>query len=195
MEWRQIPEYPDYEISEIGHVRRSLDPKWGRKAGRSIASYIDPKMGYVRYTLRKDGIPHLCQAGALVLFAFVGPRPTPVHQAAHWDGVASNNHHSNLRWATCAENLADRWRHGTMTIGQANGRAKLTEEMIGQMRRLRAEGMSFAKIGKKFGVSKRQSMRVIKGQQWPAMNAPDHVANQYATGPLFDRSQRVGART
>jgi hypothetical protein len=38
--------------------------------------------------------------GELVLRAFVGPRPSPTHQAAHGNGRRHDNRLENLRWAT-----------------------------------------------------------------------------------------------
>jgi len=49
----------------------------------------------------------------MVLSMFVGPRPTPLHQARHLDGDRYNNNLSNLEWGTPKENCADRTIHGT----------------------------------------------------------------------------------
>ena len=46
----------------------------------------------------------------LVLRAFVGPPPSPLHTVDHKDRDRSNNHLSNLRWATKKEQIANRGR-------------------------------------------------------------------------------------
>ena len=50
--------------------------------------------------------------GLLVVLAFLGPPPFPGAHAAHFDGDKLNNRLSNLRWASPAENEADKRRHG-----------------------------------------------------------------------------------
>src|SRR5699024_6464865 len=47
----------------------------------------------------------------LVLEAFVGPCPDGM-EACHWDDDKTNNHVSNLRWATQSDNMHDRVRNG-----------------------------------------------------------------------------------
>lgn len=49
----------------------------------------------------------------LVAIAFISDPPSPVHQAAHGDGVPGHNAAANLRWATPSENQSDRRTHGT----------------------------------------------------------------------------------
>jgi hypothetical protein len=51
----------------------------------------------------------------LVLETFVGPRPVG-QECLHDDGDPLNNHLSNLRWGTHAENMADRVRHGRHSL-------------------------------------------------------------------------------
>jgi hypothetical protein len=46
-----------------------------------------------------------------VLLAFIGPPPSPQHQAGHHDGDRENNNVWNLSWLTPAENGKDRRRH------------------------------------------------------------------------------------
>lgn len=47
----------------------------------------------------------------LVLEAFVGPCPER-QEGTHRDDVPSNNHLSNLRWATRSQNVLDAYRNG-----------------------------------------------------------------------------------
>ena len=58
-----------------------------------------------------------------------GAPPTHEHEAAHscgkgHEGCISPKH---LRWATHAENMDDKYEHGTVARGTLNGHAKLTE--------------------------------------------------------------------
>jgi len=56
---------------------------------------------------------------ALVLEAFVGPRPSGMH-CRHLDGNPHNNAIDNLKWGTVQENQVDRERHGTGNQGSRN---------------------------------------------------------------------------
>lgn len=169
-EWRQIPSFQEYEASDDGCVRRrdSLRParvwKWER---------------YWLVQLRRGPNNWMTRSlHRVVAEAFLGPPPTQQHQAAHNDGDVDNNAVSNLRWATPRENVADRNRHGTSPVGERNGRAICSEAAVLLARRLRATGLSFAKIGKRIGVSKRQAMRICRREQWKGV--PDQVASLLA---------------
>lgn len=65
-----------------------------------------------------------------------GPPPTPSHEAAHSCGRGHLGcvNPGHIRWATHSDNLADRLDHGTATIGEANGFAKLTEADVREIR-------------------------------------------------------------
>ena len=89
----------------------------------------------------------------LVAEAFIeNPDNKPV--VAHWDGNKTNNHVSNLRWATQAENEADKIRHGTSNRGSRNPQAKLTPELVTAIRHYRSEGHSVDDLAAVYGVSK-----------------------------------------
>ena len=70
----------------------------------------------------------------------------------HNDGDAANNHLDNLRWDTYRANEHDKIRHGTWLVGEQIN-AKLTEEEVLEIRRLRVEGVTFSDIAASYGVS------------------------------------------
>lgn len=109
-----------YEVSDRGQVR-SLD-RYLRAAcggsrlhrGRTLKSRaVNRSSKYLRVSLGGADKPVYRSVHVLVLEAFVGPRPTPNHDACHGDGDPLNNRLENLRWATKSENQRDRVRHGT----------------------------------------------------------------------------------
>lgn len=55
---------------------------------------------------------------------------------------------------------------GAPTLGERNGQAKLTPELVVLARRMRARGMIYREIADLLGVDKKTAMRAIKGQQW-----------------------------
>lgn len=82
------------------------------------------------------------------------PNPENKPQVAHIDGTRTNNCVENLKWATQAENEADKIRHGRSNKGSRNGQAKLTEADVTQIRKYRADGMHVDAVAELFGVSR-----------------------------------------
>lgn len=106
MLWRSLPTAPEYQIAEDGtvvgprgHIRR-------QRIGNS---------GYLQCSLY--GGKRNIMIHRYVALAFLGSPPSTHHEVAHNDGNKLNNHYSNLRWATCAENHADKHLHGTAYKG------------------------------------------------------------------------------
>jgi len=158
-EWR-LASVPFYEVSEYGDLRL-LVTRSNRIAG-TILKGIITKGGYRQYSIRVEGRSVQVSSHREVLLAFVGPPPTPSHQCAHWDGDPSNNHYSNLRWATAAENTADKVRHGR----HRNGHRRFTEEQVLEIRALRDSGKSYAQIREIFPVSKGNLSAIINRKTW-----------------------------
>ena len=159
MEWRQSI-HPHYEVSDEGQLR-SLISKSNRVAG-TLLKGSKKKGGYTEYKLSLNGVSYHYAAHRLVLFAFVGAPPTPDHQCAHYDGDPTNNHVSNLRWATAAENTEDKVRHGR----HLEGHRKFTSEEILDMREMKASGKRYIDIRAKYKISKGNLSAIINRQTW-----------------------------
>jgi hypothetical protein len=97
---------------------------------------------------------------------FHGPRPSPRHVVAHWNGDRHDNCAANLRWATVSENHADKARHDTRTIGSRNGFAKFTEADIRTIRKLRAAGISIKALSERFSTHRVNVSRIIHRVIW-----------------------------
>jgi hypothetical protein len=107
----------------------------------------------------------------LVLEAFAGPRP-PGMICCHWDGDPGNNRLGNLRWDTPKANSADALRHGRRACGAKVG-AKLTEQDVLDIRRLRADGLTLTDLGARFGVSPGNVGAVVHGKTWKRLLPPE----------------------
>jgi hypothetical protein len=96
-----------------------------------------------------------------------GPPPSPEHEAAHSCGNGRNSCISpvHLNWKTPMENSAEKYAHGTMTMGSASPFAKLTEYDIPIIRKM-FETKSDVEIAKKFGVSDSAIYLIRKGHNW-----------------------------
>jgi hypothetical protein len=164
-EWRSIPDWPEYEISEVGHVRRTLGGK-GARVDRHLKPWRNPQNGYFYVHLwrgnRRKGIP----IHRLVATAFLGSPPTDRHVVAHCDGSRDSNQPWNLRWATQRENMADTFQHGTHNRGSRNGQAKLDEVCVLAIRKMHAMGIPRREAAIGFGVSRKAVDDIISRKRW-----------------------------
>lgn len=133
VEWRVCQGFPDYEISEYGDVRRLTDSGRGQVAGHVMRQFRD-RDGYMRISLRGTGGRKQFFVHRLVALSFVGCPPSENHQVAHNDGSKDNNHFTNLRWATPAENQGDRLAHGTDCRGEKHGKSVIADKDVEAIR-------------------------------------------------------------
>lgn len=163
-----LPWLPDYDIAESGEVRR-ITPAKTRGTVPYVIKGGDNMHGYRRVKLSlpdgsKRGI-HVCH---LVCEAFYGPKPDPSMHCAHWDGDASNDHYTNLRWATAKENVGDdRLRHGRTPRGQRNGRCKLSEMQVKEMRsKYTGQWGQAEALAREYGLSSAATHSILKRKNW-----------------------------
>ena len=112
--WKDIVGYEGYyQVSTRGIVR-SVDREIFRKDGVKVrlkGAVRKPKVandGYYNIYLTKDGVSEFFPISRLVATHFI-PNPHNKEQVNHIDEDKSNNHISNLEWATAKENA----NHGT----------------------------------------------------------------------------------
>ena len=116
--------------------------------------------------LRRDGKDFM--AHKVVCEQVHGAPPFAGAHAAHSCGnghlgcVAPNH----LRWATPAENAADKIEHGTAPRGENNGHAKLTADQVLEVRRMFKLGMSNAQIAGAFDVTDGAIRAIRNGRNW-----------------------------
>ena len=165
MEWRPIPSFPDYEVSERGDVRRRRVTAQGTVAGKLMKPWVRED-GYRMYILRRDKKSFHPRAHQLVAEAFIGPRPFDGAEVCHKDGTRSNDHWENLRWDSRSANHMDKRRHGTSIGGERHHRAKLTREDIAAVFEMRARGMTQRDIGAAVGVRQPHIGRILRGERW-----------------------------
>jgi hypothetical protein len=151
MKWLDIPGWETrYRISECGLIQ-SKDMVVGAKGGATAVRkgrLIAParkKNGYLAVTLT-DGVnrPQI-SVHRLVARAFIGECPIGLH-VLHSDGNKANNHYTNLRYGTPAENNADTAKHGRVRKGAQVHNAKLDEDAVRHIRTSNRDGETLAKM-------------------------------------------------
>jgi len=101
MEWRKVPGYDQYEVSNTGLVRRG-----GRELKPGLSSGK-----YYTVALSRSGVVKSFRLHTLVALAFFGPCP-PGMEVRHLDDDPRNNDLANLVYGTRSENRVDRVRNG-----------------------------------------------------------------------------------
>jgi len=175
VEWRTVVGFDDYAVSNDGRVRRIKPWKQYPAAHElKLSQNID---GYSCVTLYKRQHPCDLRVNRLVLLAFVGPPPSDGHVAAHNDGVKSNNHINNLRWATYSQNEEDKVRHGSRNdqYGEIHHGAILTSHLVGQLRRERLAGASYVELALKYSLHTLTVYDAVRGVTWNHITEPPPV--------------------
>jgi len=107
-EWKQINNFPNYEVSTLGNVRNN-------KTGRMLK--LTCKGGYLFTGLSQNSIGKTCPVHRLVALAFID-NPENKPQVNHKDKNRSNNNVNNLEWSTASENNIHRSTNVSQTTNQ-----------------------------------------------------------------------------
>lgn len=159
MEIRKHPIYCGYGCTQDGRV-------WSSKRGRWKELRVAlKKNGYLQVSLFVDGkVSYKC-VHRLALETFIGFCPEEM-ECRHLDGNRANNHLNNLCWGTRKENRNDMFCHGTISFGERNGSAKMTNDQVQKIRYLRSIGYFPTRLGKMFGISRRQVYNILSNKSW-----------------------------
>lgn len=152
-EWRPLGDA--HLISSAGRV-------WSVKYQRLL------KCARNREGYRTAGIGGKTQyVHALVLEAFVGPRPEGC-VARHLNDAPGDDRLENLAWGSRSENSADALRNGRQLgqPGSQNVRAILTEEKVKSLREKRKEGATYVELGRIFRIAPTTARNAAVGDKW-----------------------------
>lgn len=94
-EWKEAVNFPNYEISSHGRVRRKKD-------GTLLKTY--KVNGYLKTKLSNDGVRKAVRVHRLLMLTFRPIEKSFLFEVDHIDFVRDNNLLTNLRWVKTAEN-------------------------------------------------------------------------------------------
>lgn len=136
-EWRTIPEWPLYEVSNFGRIRSYHTRRNAKKGSVNILKLRQNRFGYYWIGLIRPGLRRqkCIFVHRLVAITFIGPKPVGF-QIDHVDGIKSNNRVDNLKYVTQSENILRSFRLGLRTVpkGEAFHSAILTEQIVRDIR-------------------------------------------------------------
>lgn len=153
-QWRPVLGHEGYyEISDRGELRNST--------GRLLKPFVR-KNGYAAFFTTTSGKPKCLLVHAMVLEAFVSPRPAGM-QVRHLDGNPRNNTLANLAWGSAKQNAEDKRAHGRIRFGAQNPKTKLTAEQVIEIRSMTGP---VAAIAREFGVCHATIKAIKQGRTW-----------------------------
>lgn len=147
------------------------------------------KSGNGRPQIKENG---RCEVVSRLVCARVcGPAPSAEHQAAHSCGKGHRGcvNPRHLRWATPAENTADKKEHGTIPRGAKHPLARLTESQVAEIRAL--VGIERPTVtARRMGVSYRHLRKIVTNTRWaPKIRHSDaHLPFPSASGRSYEPS-------
>lgn len=161
--WKPVAGWDGYEVSTEGRVRSFKKSRRtpDEPLPRLLRGYVLPN-GYTTVDLKNRGLRRRAYVHRLVLETFVGQAPDG-REAAHNNGVQSDNRLANLRWATPEENTSDKVRHGTVVSGVRHWAARLSADEASELREF--DG-SHSQAARAFGVPYHVAYNVRTGRTY-----------------------------
>jgi len=178
-QWKEIPAFPGYYISNQGQVVSLKIPGAHGRIGSKIKPLFVTrtakrnKQDAIRYCvvqLHHKGKCFQKLVHRLVLETFIGPCPQH-HEARHLNGNSEDNRLDNLAWGTRAENITDQRQHGR-TCKNNTFAAKLTAKQVCDIRFLLSQGRTQQSVAEQFHVSPSQISHISRRICWPDIKDP-----------------------
>ncbi len=176
--WKDIPGWEGlYQASTWGRIKsltRVLNfIRRGIPTAQTLSEHVMvpvvKRSGYCQVAFRRNpGGDKLFtyRIHRLIAIVFL-PNPDNKPEVNHKNGVKTNNHVSNLEWATVQENHTHASIHGLTASRARNGNAKLSEDDVEKIIRWYASGMfTMAALGDMFEVHWYTIHRIIRKKNW-----------------------------
>ena len=162
---KPIKEFPGYGVSPDGAVWS----KWSNSGKQSKADWVQLRPGvnggYRRVLLMREGIRNQILVHRLVVEAFIGTIPAGM-EVNHINGIKGDNRVENLEICSHKENRIHACGVLGKGTGAGNGRAKLSETEVLEIRSQREDGSTLEFLSSKYSVSTNQISRIHHKQRW-----------------------------
>lgn len=176
-EWRPVPGAEGrYEVSNFGRVKSlkrivSCGIRQGKLAHRTVPEKIlkpgFDQDGYAQVLIAQfegDKFKNT-KIHQLVASVFLGPRPKD-KWVLHGPNGKKDNSVQNLYYGTPSQNAKDKWRDGTVIIGEKHHKAKLKEVDVITIRDLHKHGLTQKEIAARYCVGDTAIAKIINRENW-----------------------------
>ncbi len=149
---KPIRGFMGYYADNDGNIWSARPSRWGyvswlkRKPGKGRDGYLDVVL------MRTDGRKVNKPVHVLVSLAFNGERPKGT-VVSHVNGIKTDNRSCNLKHVTQKENVMDKFRHGTMVVGDKSHLSKYSDDDFIEIANLINQGIPQTEIAKKYDIS------------------------------------------
>ena len=152
-----------FEITKCGVIRNV-------RTGQVKSQYIS-STGYMMITISKNNKSMPCRVHRLLANNFID-NPYNLREVNHIDGNKLNNDLSNLEWVNHLDNMRQAFRTGLANnSNEKNGMAKLTKELVAEIKEKLNQGTSQYKIAKQYNVSRSAILKIKLKKTWANIQA------------------------
>lgn len=169
-EWKAIPEFEGYQVSNTGKVR-GIDRYRKNKKGFCFLKgkelkQLTNKKGYLEVRFRKKGC-HSRVVHRLVAIAFI-PKIQDFNQVNHINGIKSDNRVENLEWVNNSINQLHAYKNGLQPsrTGENNSNVKITNDDVTAIKILYNSGKTNSEISTLTNINVNIVRDIIYGRSW-----------------------------
>jgi hypothetical protein len=169
-EWREIPGYAGYSVSNFGRIRsdariitRPNQPSY--ELPEKILKPFKMESGHLRQSGSINGKHFSIFVHVAVALAFLGPKKEG-EETRHYDGNPANNRLDNLLYGSRSQNIDDAKRHKTFPLLEKRPGAKLT---CLQAIEIAGSSIPTTILAKKYGVCAGVIRQIKTGETWESV--------------------------
>ena len=164
--WRPVVGFPDYDVSNLGRVRSWYASSSAKRRGKPkiLAQTVGSK-GRMVISIHRDKKIFTRRIHRLVAQAFI-PNPENRPQVNHLTGLYTDNRQGNLEWATKATDLEHAMKYGLVPHGIDHALAKITPEIVREIRARCANGEPQPEIAADFGITQSNVSCIYRRVSW-----------------------------
>ena len=170
--WKSIKDYEGmYEMTETGKFRSIDRIVIGGKAmterrikGKILSININ-SVGYPCVNLYKNNKGYAWPIHILIGINFI-PNPDNHRYILHKNDIKTDFSINNLYWGTNSNNYADSVKNGNRINGENHHKAKLTNEIVKEIKQLLDGGVEGKSIARDFNISENIVSSIKTGKTW-----------------------------
>lgn len=160
--WNEVVDYPNYEISTQGNIRR-----WDNKKGEVKVSTA-PAPTYLMFNTWVNKKYKKLYVHREMMRAFNPTEDPNLTHVCFKDNNIYNLNLENLYWSSQNKRMRRRFKEGGYARGQEHHRAKLTDEDVIKIRAMwDSEQYTQKVIAEKFGIHVSTCANIISKRFWP----------------------------
>lgn len=166
--WKKVKNYPNYEVSNHGSVRRIKNlGRWGKFKCGGLLKLSLSNCGYYKVSLHGNKKQKTFYVHRLVLENFIDGCFNK-GECNHKNGIKTDNRLENLEWVTTSGNLLHAHKTGLANgpRGEKHGQAKLSIGDVLAIKKLYRLGNLQRDIANSFSVTRECISGIITGRNW-----------------------------